>query len=497
MRILNYRTLKAIHSDAFVLENAPERVLQFGEGNFLRGFVDYFFDILNETQAFNGKIVVIQPIEHGKSKEINEQQGLYTLYLRGLENGKKIQKKRLVSAISRAIDPYTDFQNFLKNAENPNLRFIVSNTTEAGIVFNGNDTADGAPPASFPAKLTRFLMERYAHFGKQNGKGFVVLPCELIDNNGEELKRCVLEYAKLWEQPDGFLQWIEDENLFCNTLVDRIVTGYPANEAQTLNLENGYEDRLIDTGEIFGFWAIEAPEWLREELPFEQAGLPVRIVDDQAPYKKRKVRILNGAQTGVTLAAYLAGYDIERDYMDDPLMEGFVKRMIFEEIIPVTELPHDDMFSFADEALDRLKNPFIDHSLLAISLNTVAKWKARILPTFKDYYRKNHKIPACIAFSMAALLAFYTGDQIRNGALIGHRNGKEYLVSDDREVLEFFREYSTSLPDEDYVRKYLAELRFLGDNLTKYPGFVETVTEFLTIIRREGVAAAVRKAVGQ
>ncbi|MDR1827057.1 MAG: tagaturonate reductase, partial [Methylobacteriaceae bacterium] len=379
MQRLSYETLASLGKADYVLRNAPERVLQFGEGNFLRGFVDYFFDILNEKNLFNGKVVVVQPIAEGRAGLLNEQDGLYTVHLTGVENNTPVSIRRLVSVISRAVNPYIDFAGFLANAANPDLRFIVSNTTEAGIAFDPRCSAADAPPSSFPAKVTRLLMERFRLFGKEKGKGFIVLSCELIDNNGKELLRCVENYAELWRQPGEFVRWLHDENIFCNTLVDRIITGYPHATAAALNAENGYEDALLDTGEPFAFWAIEAPEHVKAELPFEQAGLPIRIVADQSPFKKRKVRILNGMQTGVTLAAYLAGFDFEREYMQDDLVVAFLQRFLHKEILDVINLPESDTLPFAGSCFDRLRNPSIDHALMDITLNSVSKWRARVL----------------------------------------------------------------------------------------------------------------------
>ncbi|MGB4590282.1 MAG: tagaturonate reductase [Clostridiaceae bacterium] len=487
MERLSYKVVKEQNKD-FFRENAPERVLQFGEGNFLRGFVDYFFDLLNEKTDFNGKVVIVQPIEQGNAELINEQEGLYTLYLRGLVDGEPTVSRRLISSVSRAINPYKDFDEFLKCAVNPDLRYVVSNTTEAGIVFDGTVLFEDRPQKSFPAKLTRFLFERWKFFGEGNEKGLVVLSCELIADNGKELHRFVLETAKLWKLSENFIEWIEKECLFCNTLVDRIVTGYPRTETVRLNEENGYEDKLLDTGEPFAFWAIEAPEWLRDELPLEEIGWPIIFVPDQSPYKKRKVRILNGAQTGVTLAAYLSGHDIGRAYMNDPLFYDFVKGMMFEEIIPVINMDEDEAKKFATDCLDRLSNPFIDHSLLAISLNSVSKWRARDLPTFKDYYAEKKELPKRITLSLAALLAFYTGNEMKDGSLIGHRGEEAYKIMDDENVLMFMQKYSTG-DDAEFVHAYMTNKDFHGEDLTEYLGFADDVLRHLRSIRSEGMRA--------
>ena len=305
MERLNYKTLEARGYDGFLLKDAPERVLQFGEGNFLRAFAEDFLDQMNEKTGFNGKVVLVQPRggHPDAADRFTEQDGLYTLILRGRENGKPVERRRVISCVSRCLDPKRDWSALLECAENPDLRFIISNTTEAGIVFDPSCTLYDAPPASFPAKLTAFLYRRW----KLGGKGFLILSCELIDHNGDELKKCVLQYCDLWKLEAEFAAWTEAENLFCSTLVDRIVTGSPRDALPGFWENLGYEDRLLDTGEVFAAWVIEGPQALREELPFEAAGLPVQVVDDVASYKQRKVRILNGAHTSMVLAAHLAG----------------------------------------------------------------------------------------------------------------------------------------------------------------------------------------------
>jgi len=326
MEKLSYKTLETVGYDGYLLKDAPERVLQFGEGNFLRAFVDYFIDCMNEKAGFNSKVVVTQPIGQGLAPMINEQEGLYTLFLRGSEGGEKINRKRVISAISRCLNPYEDFDSLMETALNPDLRFIVSNTTEAGIAFDPACKLDDAPPASFPGKLTKFLYKRY----QSKLPGFIILSCELIDHNGDELRRCVHEYIDLWHLENDFRTWVDSENIFCSTLVDRIVPGYPRSEAASICEELGYQDNLIDTGEVFGFWVIEGPQNIKDEFPFEKAGLPIIVVDDVTPYKQRKVRILNGAHTSFIMAAYLSGQDIVRDCMKDDVIHTFMNHTIYD-----------------------------------------------------------------------------------------------------------------------------------------------------------------------
>ena len=489
MEGLSYELLAGQGYEGYLLPQAPERVLQFGEGNFLRAFADYFIDIANEKAGFNGKVCVVQPIAEGLAEVINRQQGLYTVYLRGYENGEKVQRKRVVSSISRALNPYTQYEALLDCAANPDLRFIISNTTEAGIVFDAGSTFDQAPPASFPAKLTRFLYERFVRMGGKEGTGFVILSCELIDHNGDELRRCVKEYINLWGLEESFGRWVEKENLFCSTMVDRIVTGYPAAEAEELNRRSGYEDRLLDAGEVFAIWAIEGPPSLREELPFERAGLPVVVCDDCTPYKQRKVRILNGVQTGMVLASYLSGHDIVRKCMDDETIVKYMEKTVYEEIIPSLDLPKEEMLSFARECFERLKNPFIDHKLLDISLNTTAKWRARDLPSVKDYHAKYGKIPPCIAFSFAAYLRFYRCERLEDSFMAARRGEEEYRVRDDRYVLEFFAVHrEDSVPE--LVHAVCANIQMWGEDLNLLGDFAAMVQSQLERIETVGMYAA-------
>ena len=485
MKRLSYETLKVIENKDYRLEDAPERILQFGEGNFLRGFVDYFIDILNEKLNFKSKVVVVQPIETGMADIINEQQGLYQLYLRGFENGRKENNRRLISCISRALDPYKDFEAFLDTARNPNMRFIVSNTTEAGIVFDKCCDFRDKPQRSFPAKLTRLLYERYTAF--TDAKGYIILSCELIDNNGAELKKCVLNHAEEWKLGADFINWIKSENIFCSTLVDRIVTGYPRSESETMNMENGFADSLLDTAESFGLWVIEGSQELKRELPFENAGLPVIFTDDHTPYKQRKVRILNGAHTSMVLAAYLYGEDIVRDCMNNPVILQFIRETIFEEIIPTLTLPEEDLKSFSEAVIERFKNPFIDHRLLDISLNSVSKWKARVMPTMIDYYKKYNRLPTNIIFSFSALMAFYCSTEFREACLIGRRNGQEYPIKDSPEVLKFFADNYRRLENQQLVEKFAGSDGFFGEDLTKYPDFTKMVVRSLNEIQEKGM----------
>ncbi len=483
---LCYQTLEKQGYDGYLLKNAPERILQFGEGNFLRAFVDYFVDVMNEKANFQTKVVIAQPIASGMAPVINAQEGLYTLFLRGRENGCQVNHKRLISCVHRCLEPYQDYQALLDCAKNPALRFIVSNTTEAGIAYDPACQLNDAPPSSFPAKLTAFLYERF----RLGLPGFIILSCELIDHNGDELKRCVHQYTDQWDLGEDFRAWVDSENIFCSTLVDRIVTGYPRAEAAQICQELGYEDQLIDTGEVFGFWVIEGPPSIREELPFEKAGLPILLVDDHTPYKQRKVRILNGAHTSMVLGAYLAGQDIVRACMEDEVICGFMNKTINSEIIPTLSLPEEELKSFASAVTERINNPYIDHSLLAISLNSTSQGGPRVLPSLEEYVRRFGTLPSCITFSFAAYLAFYHGGTERgNGCLIGTRGNDHYAIRDDAWILDFYYDHREDDADA-LVHAAVHNERMWNGRLVALPGFEAAVSAALRRIAAVGMYQA-------
>ena len=377
-----------------------ETVIQFGEGNFLRGFFDWFLDGLNKQGLYDGKAVIVQPRAGGKTAGLVEQDCKYNLYLRGIEKGEVKNEHYIIEAISRCVDPYKDFDAFLSLADNPDFRFVVSNTTEAGIAFDDNCKFDDKPCLSFPGKVTQLLYKRY-----ENGLGgFVLLPCELIDSNGDELKKCVLQYADLWQLPEGFKDWIINENKFVNTLVDRIVTGYPDDDAATLHPD----DKYLDAGEVFHLWVIEGD--FENELPLKKGGYNVVWTSDVKPYKKIKVRILNGAHTSMVAGALLSGVETVGECMQNDLVSGFLNRAMYKEILP-TIGENEESLSFAKAVFDRFSNPYIKHQLRSIALNSVSKFGVRVLPTLLEYKEKFGEYPPCLTMSLAYLIAFYKNDE--------------------------------------------------------------------------------------
>ena len=376
-----------------------ETVIQFGEGNFLRGFFDYFLHKMNEKGLYDGKAVVVQPIPMGRVAELNEQDCKYNLYLRGIKDGEIVKEHTFVESISRCVDPYKNYEGYMALADNPDLRFVVSNTTEAGIEYVDSCKIEDKPAFSFPGKLTQLLYRRY----KNGLNGFVILSCELIDNNGSELKKCVLKYAELWNLESDFVAWLENENHFVNTLVDRIVTGYPNDETREMHPD----DKFLDTAEIFHLWVIEGD--FEDEFPLKKAGFNVVWTDDAKPYKKIKVRILNGAHTSLVAGALLSGIETVGEAMNDEVTYAFLNKCVKEEILP-TIGENDESISFANSVFDRFKNPYIQHKWRSIALNSVSKFAVRDLPTLLEYKEKNGKAPKGLTLALANLIYFYKND---------------------------------------------------------------------------------------
>ena len=422
---------------------AKERIIQFGEGGFLRGFVDYFFQKLNDKGLFEGSVVVVQPIKTGMCDMLTAQNCEYNLFLRGVDKGKVVDEHTHIDVISRCINPYKDYEEYLSLAKNPDFRFIVSNTTEAGIVYEDDNKLSDSPANSFPAKLTALLYERF----KAGLPGFIVLSCELIDHNGEELLKCCKKYALKWELGEDFGLWLERENSFCSTLVDRIVTGFPRDEHKALEERIGQSDNMMDTAEIFHLWVIQGNH--EDELPLQKAGFNVVWTDNVDPYKKRKVRILNGAHTSMVLAARLYGLETVGECMKDERVSSLLRKSVFKEIIPTIGDTEDNR-KFGEAVFERFANPFIKHQLLSIALNSVSKFRARVLPTILEYKAKNGQYPKILSFSFAALIAFYKTDE----------------ANDSEEVVKFMKNASVAdiLKREDYWGEDLSDMYDIVNN---------------------------------
>lgn len=469
-------------------QKRPIRIVQFGEGNFLRAFVDYMIDIANEKGAFDGSVAIVKPIAFGSLENFRKQNNNYTVVLRGKEKSSTVEETRVVTCVEQVVDCTEDIDGFLSLAHLESVRFIVSNTTEAGIMLDEKDHFDGLPE-TYPGKLTKFLYQRYQAFSGAADKGVILLPVELIEHNGKKLKECVLALIRIWNLPAAFARWVEEACVFCTTLVDRIVTGYPRDKAPEICKKLGYEDLLLDVCEPFALWVIESEKNISGELPLDQIGLPVVFTDNLKPYRDRKVRVLNGAHTSSVLAAYLCGQSIVQDCMHDPVVGQFIRRVVMEEIVPQVKLPVEQVKAFAASVFERFENPFIDHALLSISLNSVSKWKARVLPTFRDHFDACGQIPKLITFSFAALLAFYRSNDLQQDGLHASRmDGTEYVIHDDTAVLAFFAENSKKA-HEAYVQAVASNTAFWGEDMTEYSEFTQTVTKWLKALENDPIQA--------
>lgn len=455
----------------------PIKVIQFGEGNFLRAFVDYAFQVLNKKVDFNAGVAVVQPLEGGLVNMLNDQDGLYTLFLNGIKKGEKIQEIEVIENIVKGINPYTEFDQFLALAKEEELEFVISNTTEAGIEFIDSDTMDMTPPKAFPARLAVLLYERFKHFNGDNSKGLTIIPCELINHNADTLKAILLQYSDLWNLEEGFKNWLENACTFHNTLVDRIVPGYPRNEIEEYNSKIDYEDNLIVTAEPFFLWVIEGDEKLKAKLPFDKTNLDVKIVSDMQPYRTRKVRILNGAHTALVPFSILYGNETVKQSVDNEFTGDFVNKVIFDEINPTLDMDKSELNHFAEEVLDRFRNPFIKHQLSDIALNSISKFKVRVLPSLLKYVELNQKLPVYLTFSLACTIRFYQGEW----------NGKALPIKDNQEIVDTFKEAWSSNNSEKVTKEILANTEFWDQDLNEVKGLSEAVILALNEIEANGI----------
>ncbi|MBK1842790.1 tagaturonate reductase [Azospirillum sp. YIM B02556] len=475
----------------------PVTILQVGDGNFLRGFVDWMVDVANGQGLTKAGVAIAQPLDQGIASLLAAQDNLYTVLLRGIENGREVESRRVVSCVSEALNPYADWARMVELATSPALRFFVSNTTEAGIADREEPYTPGTCPDSFPAKVAALLHARYTTLGGSADSGLVFLPCELIEANGANLKRIVLAHARRWGLEAGFADWIETHNHFLNTLVDRIVPGYPRDEAEALSAKWGYQDKLAVAAEPFHVWVIEGPAHLAEELPLHKAGLNVVWTDDLQPYRTRKVRILNGAHTASALAAYCAGLDTVKSMMDDATVSAYLNRVMFEEIVPYVPLPEAERQDYARTIMERFGNPYIRHELISITLNSVSKWQVRVLPSLKDAVVRNGSAPAGLSFSLAALLRFYRG-RLADGAYAGQREAGSYPISDNADVIAAMSAAWTAHAGDPkaLVAAVLSDARLWKEDLTAISGLAERVAGSLAAIEAKGMKAALADLVG-
>lgn len=469
------------------------KIMQFGEGNFLRAFVDWIINSMNKANVFDGGVVVVQPMPFGRCKELNEADGLYTLYLQGLQEGKAVRQHEVIKCLQDFVNPFEAYDKYLEYALSDDLEFIISNTTEAGIAFDPNDTDFTKCPNSYPGKLLSLLKKRY-EAGK---KGLYIIPCELIDYNGKTLKEVLIKLAKHNNMDENFVKWIENENKFYNTLVDRIVPGYPRNEAKEFQMDLGYQDQNMVVGEIFHLWCIDAqtggcPQCakanlaeLKEKFPCDKAGLNVLFVDSIVPYKQRKVKILNGSHTTLVPVSYLAGIDTVRETIEDSQLGAFVKEFIFDEVVPTIDIPRDQMVAYSNSVLERYMNPYVRHELMSIALNSVTKYKTRILPTVLQNLENLNTLPKHALFGLAALIVFYRGK----------RGDADIALADDQWALDMFKELWANFDGSKtqcakIVHHVLSLEKHWEVDLTKYNG----VEDFVCDAVYEIVSTSVREA---
>ena len=464
--------LPALNRSAIDAQPAqPIKVLQFGSGNFLRGFADWIIDVMNERTDFNGAIQIIQSVSQETGKALNEQEGLYHVVINGIRNNAPVSETRLITCVRGAMSPEQDFSSFLKLAENPDLEFIISNTTEAGIVFNENDKSIDSLPSSFPGKLTALLYHRFTFYKGDKEKALIIIPCELITKNGEELKKIVLQYVSHWKLPAEFRNWL-NENVFCNTLVDSIVPGSPKEKIAEIQQHIGFHDKLVVMAEPFHLWVIEGPAVVQEQFPADKAGLDVKFVADHEPYRVRKVRILNGAHTALVPVAYLYGLRTVKESIENDFTGNFIRKVIYDEIIPTLDLPPEELNQFADDVIQRFQNPYIKHELSSIALNSISKFKIRVVPTILEFYTRKKQLPKRLLFSLAALIRFYKGDW----------NGTTLPLQDATDAIDFFKATWQSNDFATITQAVLSNTSLWATDLSQITGVSEMVTSYLKSI---------------
>lgn len=465
-------SMKDLNRSNHEASKRPIKIMQFGEGNFLRAFVDWILQDLNDKQVINSDVVVVQPMPMGRVKELAAQDGLYTLCLEGIDKGEKVQSRNIIDVLGDFVNPFEEYEKFLSYGRSEDLEVVISNTTEAGIALDSTDTDLTKCPKSFPGKLLALLKARYDHFNGDMSKGLAIIPCELIDHNGDELKKVLIELAEINKTDKDFINWLTSANHFTSTLVDRIVPGYPRDKAKEICEETGFNDNNIVKGEIFHLWVLQKEPFVQSKLPADKSGLNVIFADDITPYKQRKVKILNGSHTSMVPVAYLCGIDTVREAVTDEDVGKFVQGLVNDEIKPTIDLPKNEMDDFANSVIERFMNPFIRHELMSIALNSTTKFKTRLLPTYNDYLKKFGKSPKHILFSLASLAVFYRGK----------RGDEDIALNDSPEYLDFWKEVWKLTDYTEIAKKVLSadhiweqDLSADGDNVKIAAGYIENI----------------------
>ncbi len=461
----------------------PERVIQFGEGNFLRAFTDWIMHKMNEKANFNSSVVIVQPLANGMIDMLNEQDGLYHVNLQGLDKGEAVDSIDLIDVVSRCLNPYSQFDAYLQLAENPDMRFVISNTTEAGIAFDPSCKLDDAPAASFPGKLTQLLYHRFKTFNGDLSKGLTMLPCELIFHNGTELKKCIEQYIAHWDLGAEFKAWFDNTcGVYC-TLVDRIVPGYPADTIDQIRERIQFNDKLVVKAEIFHLWVIEAPESVAKEFPADKAGLNVLFVPSEKPYHDRKVTLLNGPHTAMAPVVYLSGVDTVRESLEHPDLAKFVNKVMFDELLETLDLPKDELAKFASDVLDRFRNPYVKHFVTSIMLNSFPKYKTRDLPGLKIYLERKGELPKALVLGLAAIITYYKG---------GKRGEQDIVPNDDKAIVDLLAELWATNSTEAVAKGVLGAEFIWGENLNEVAGLTAQIVAYLDSIQEKGMLETVK-----
>ena len=479
--------MKALDRQTAQAAKYPTKVIQFGEGNFLRAFVDWIIWNTNKATDFNAGVVVVQPIDRGMVDMLNSQDGLYHVNLQGIDKGQAVDSIEMIDVINGGLNPYTQNEEFMALAENPDIRFVISNTTEAGIAFDPSCKLDDKPATSYPGKLTQLLYHRYEHFKGDMTKGFIILPCELIFLNGKELKKCIYQYIDLWNLGEEFKAWFEQAcGVYC-TLVDRIVPGYPKDTINEIHERIGFKDNLVVKGEIFHLWVIEAPESVAAEFPADKAGLNVLFVPSEAPYHERKVTLLNGPHTVLSPVGYLSGLDTVKECVEDPQVGQFVRKIMYGELMETLNLPKEELQAFADSVVERFLNPYVKHFVTSIMLNSFPKYKTRDLPGLKTYLERKGELPKGLVLGLAAIITYYKG---------GKRGDVEIVPNDDAAIVALLKDLWATGDLRKVAEGVLAAEFIWGENLNEIPGLTDLVVADLEIIQNEGMRAAVETVIG-
>lgn len=476
--------MKALNKTTANKTIRPEKVIQFGEGNFLRAFVDWIIFNMNEKTDFNGSVVVVQPIENGMIDMLNGQDCLYHVNLQGLDNGEPVNSLTKIDVISRALNVYTQNDEFMQLAEQPEMRFVISNTTEAGITFDPTCKFTDKPASSYPGKLTQLLYHRYEYFKGDMSKGLIVFPCELIFLNGHKLKECILQYIELWQLGAEFKDWFLHACGVYATLVDRIVPGFPRKEIDEIKAKLGYDDNMVVQGEFFHLWVIEAPASIADEFPADKAGLNVLFVPSEEPYHERKVTLLNGPHTVLSPVAYLSGINIVRDACQHPVVGKYINKVMCEELMETLNLPKEELQKFAADVLERFVNPFVDHQVTSIMLNSFPKYETRDLPGLKTYLARKGELPKGLVLGLAAIITYYKGGVREDGA--------EIVPNDAPEIMALLKELWATGDTRKVAEGVLAEESIWKSNLNAIPGLTDLVVQYLDSIQSIGMLETVK-----